>query len=103
MPGFETEAYGPVYASIGAGGLAWRIGVYSGEWDVPADQYRDWLWRACGYNGLSGRRADEELRMRMHEGHGAIPTVTVSSADEIRHPNKAVATESERSAGSAQY
>lgn len=44
--GFETESYGPLDNSLGAGGLAWRINVFEGEWTVPAAQYRDWLARA---------------------------------------------------------
>lgn len=52
--------------------------------------------RTFGYSGLSGKTEAEELRMRMHEEHGAIPTVVVRSAEEIRRPNKAVARELER-------
>ncbi|HEY3343210.1 MAG TPA: DUF6259 domain-containing protein, partial [Anaerolineae bacterium] len=40
---FDTESYGPLDQSLGTGGLAWRINVYEGEWQVPAKQYRDWL------------------------------------------------------------
>jgi len=46
--GFETEAYGPLDNSLGAGGLTWRINVYEGGWEVPASSYRDWLGRAYG-------------------------------------------------------
>ncbi|MBN1464827.1 hypothetical protein JXA02_03635 [candidate division KSB1 bacterium] len=48
------------------------------------------LCRTIGYSGLSGRTANEELRMRMHLDHGAIPTVTIRSAADITHPNPAV-------------
>jgi len=48
------------------------------------------LCRSFGYSRLSGRTADEELRMRTHVSLGAVPTVTVRSADEIRNPNNAV-------------
>ena len=41
--GFDSEAYGPVDDNLGAGGIAWRINVFQGEWKVPAGQYRDWL------------------------------------------------------------
>jgi len=44
--GFDTEAYGPHDASLGSGGLVWRVNTYSGDWRVPAAEYRDWLWRA---------------------------------------------------------
>lgn len=41
--GFDTESYGPLDNSLGTGGLAWRINVFAGEWQVPAATYRDWL------------------------------------------------------------
>ena len=44
--GFEAETYGPSPANFSAGGLTWRVGVYEGDWRVPAGIYRDWLWRA---------------------------------------------------------
>lgn len=40
---FDTESYGPLDQSLGAGSLAWRINVYEGQWQAPAGQYRDWL------------------------------------------------------------
>ncbi|NUQ00680.1 MAG: hypothetical protein HUU35_12580 [Armatimonadetes bacterium] len=49
------------------------------------------LCRTFGYSRLSGKDEAEELRMRIHEEHGAIPTVTVGTAAEIRQPNAAVA------------
>lgn len=48
------------------------------------------LCRTIGYSGLGGRNADEELRMRIHLEHGAIPTITVRSAQDIINPNPAV-------------
>jgi hypothetical protein len=57
------------------------------------------LCRTIGYSGLSGRDAKEELRLRLHEEHGAIPTITVDSATEIRQPNPAVRRLLERAAG----
>jgi hypothetical protein len=54
----------------------------------------EFLWgkisRTFGYSGLRGDTEDSRLRMRIHEEHGAIPTVTVRSADEIRNPNAGV-------------
>jgi hypothetical protein len=44
--GLDSEAYGPVDDNLGAGGIAWRINVFQGDWKVPAGQYRDWLWSA---------------------------------------------------------
>jgi hypothetical protein len=54
--GFDTEAYGPIDDNLGAGGLAWRINVYRGDWKVPAATYRDWLWRAYNLNAAEARR-----------------------------------------------
>lgn len=48
------------------------------------------LCRTVGYSSLSGRTEAEALRMRLHEEHGAIPTITVHSADEVANPNPAV-------------
>jgi len=41
--GFETEAAGPLDRNLAAGGLAWRLNVYEGDWRVPAGTYREWL------------------------------------------------------------
>ncbi len=54
--GFDTEAYGPIDDNLSAGGLAWRINVYRGDWKVPAAAYRNWLWRAYGLNAAEARR-----------------------------------------------
>ncbi|MBN1293162.1 MAG: hypothetical protein JXB48_15095 [Candidatus Latescibacteria bacterium] len=48
------------------------------------------LCRTIGYSGLSGRNENEELRMRIHLEHGAIPTITIRSAQDIINPNPAV-------------
>lgn len=42
--GLETHSYGPLHESRAAGGLAWRINVYDGDWKTPAATYRDWLF-----------------------------------------------------------
>jgi hypothetical protein len=54
----ETEAYGPLDGSLAAGGLAWRINVYQGDWRVPAGRYRDWLWEACQLRQAESNRRD---------------------------------------------
>ncbi len=46
--GFDTEVYGPIDGNLAAGGLVWRINVYDGDWKVPAERYRSWLWKAYG-------------------------------------------------------
>lgn len=48
------------------------------------------LCRTIGYSGLGGRTEKEALRMRMHLEHGAIPTVTIRSAEDLERPNAAV-------------
>ena len=57
------------------------------------------LCRTFGYSNLGGQNADQELRMRMHLEHGAIPTVTIRSAREILSPNAAVRQMLERAKG----
>jgi hypothetical protein len=58
------------------------------------------LCRTFGYSGLGGRNADEQLRMKLHEEHGAIPTITIRSAREIADPNPAVKRILDDAAGS---
>lgn len=48
------------------------------------------LCKIIGYSFLSGKNKDEETRMQVHLEHGGIPTVTITSADEINNPNPAV-------------
>lgn len=57
------------------------------------------LCRTIGYSALSGRDEREALRMGVHESLGAIPTITVDSAAEIRQPNAAVRRLLEKAAG----
>ena len=54
--GFDTQAYGPIDDNLSAGGLVWRINVFEGDWEVPAELYRGWLWDA--YN----LQAEEQKR-----------------------------------------
>ncbi|MBM3879704.1 MAG: hypothetical protein FJ387_08290 [Verrucomicrobia bacterium] len=54
--GFDSEAYGPIDQNLSAGGLTWRLNVFGGDWTVPAEQYRRWLWQAYGL------QADEDAR-----------------------------------------
>jgi hypothetical protein len=44
--GLDTESYGPLDNKLGAGNLVWRINVYDGDWQEPAERYRDWLEEA---------------------------------------------------------
>ena len=54
--GFDSQAYGPIDDNLSAGGIVWRINVFEGDWKVPAEQYRGWLWDA--YN----LKAEEQKR-----------------------------------------
>ena len=60
--GFETDGYGPMDGNLGAGGLAWRIGVFEGDWRAPAAEYREWLWKAWGLDAAKRPEWLERLR-----------------------------------------
>ncbi|MCC7490889.1 MAG: hypothetical protein IT204_01000 [Fimbriimonadaceae bacterium] len=49
------------------------------------------LCRTFGYSRLGGLNDEEVVRMQVHESLGALPTITVRNAAEIRCPNPAVA------------
>lgn len=55
--GFDSEAYGPVDQNLAAGGITWRVNVYTGDWHVPATCYRQWLWEAYGLEHRAQNRA----------------------------------------------
>jgi hypothetical protein len=54
--GLDTEAYGPIDQNLSAGGLVWRVNVFEGDWTVPAEQYRSWLWQAYSLETEEARR-----------------------------------------------
>ncbi len=56
MLGFDGEAYGPIDDNLSAGGLAWRVNVYQGDWKNPAQAYRDWLRRAYNLDAAESQR-----------------------------------------------
>jgi hypothetical protein len=56
--GFDAEAWGPIDENRSAGGLAWRVNVFEGDWTVPATRYRDWLWTAYGLESSERARQD---------------------------------------------
>jgi len=65
----------------------------------PVNEFLFGQWcRSFGYSGLSGRNDEEVERMRAHLALGAIPTITIRSADEIARPNSAVAEMLDRAA-----
>ena len=55
---FETDAYGPIDNNTSAGGLAWRINVFSGDWHVPAARYKKWLYEAYNLDAQKKLRKD---------------------------------------------
>ena len=59
--GLDTEAWGPIDDNRSAGGLAWRVNVFDGDWTVPATRYRDWLWAA---HGLAARERERREWVR---------------------------------------
>lgn len=63
--GLDSEAYGPIDRNLSAGGLAWRINVYDGDWKVPAGRYRDWLWQAYGLDSAQKSRRPWIYDVRM--------------------------------------
>ena len=61
--GFDTEPYGPLDDKLGAGNLAWRINVFSGDWKEPAARYRDWLAGAYQLTGVERPGWVHDLKM----------------------------------------
>ncbi len=43
--GFETQNQAPFDALTSAKSIVWRLNTYSGDWRVPARDYRDWMER----------------------------------------------------------
>ena len=41
--GFETQNQAPFDALTSAKSVVWRLNAYTGDWRVPARQYRDWM------------------------------------------------------------
>ena len=60
--GFETESYGPLERNLSAGGIAWRVNVFDGDWKKPAAIYHDWLWKAWGLDGQTRPEWLHDLR-----------------------------------------
>ncbi|MCC6444181.1 MAG: hypothetical protein IT210_12100 [Armatimonadetes bacterium] len=70
--GFETESYGPIDNSLGAGGLTWRVNVFRGGWEVPAGIYRDWLWLTYALEAQERNRKPwmRDIRFALSWFHG---------------------------------
>ena len=63
--GFDSEAYGPIDNNLSAGGLAWRVNVYDGDWKVPAGQYRDWMVSTYGLKNVTRPAWMREIRLAL--------------------------------------
>lgn len=59
---------------------------------APVNEFLFGKWcRSFGYAFLSGATVNEQMRMRVHTSLGAMPTITIRSAQEVENPNSAVA------------
>ena len=59
---------------------------------LPLEELMFGRWcRTMGYANIGGRNAEEEIRMNIHLEQGAVPTITVRSAEDIENPNPMVA------------
>ncbi len=63
--GFDSEAYGPLDDNLSAGGVVWRINVFNGGWQKPANIFRDWLSIRYNLDYEVTRRQDwmQDIRM----------------------------------------
>lgn len=86
--GLDSEAYGPVDTNLSAGGLAWRVNVYDGDWKVPAARYREWLWLAYGLDAAQRSRRpwiyDLRLAITWCPGHLDILDALAKQVDPRR-------------------
>jgi hypothetical protein len=63
--GFDTEVFGPIDNKRSAGGLAWRLNLYEGDWRVPAALYRDWLEESYHLKGVHRPAWVDELGLAL--------------------------------------
>jgi hypothetical protein len=61
----DAETWGPVEYSLSAGGIIWKINVYKGDYHVPAEQYRLWLWKAYNLEAEESRRKEWQSEVKM--------------------------------------
>ena len=81
--GFETQNQAPFDTLTAAKSVVWRLNTYSGDWRVPARQYRDWMeqtfkpWRLdqmptwVGEIGLIATYIDPRLEISILDGLAA--------------------------------
>ena len=53
-----SDAYGPLDNNKSAGGVTWRINVYSGGWRIPAKIYKDWYYKTFDIEKEKARRSE---------------------------------------------
>jgi hypothetical protein len=80
----ETEAYGPLGNSLGAGGVVWRLNTFRGGWQIPAGQYRDWLWQVYGLGAAERGRKPwiHDLRFAV-SWYGGDPALLDALAEKL--------------------
>ena len=78
--GFETQNQAPFDGLTSAKSVVWRLNTYSGDWRVPARQYRDWMERA-----FKPWRLDE-----LPAWVGDIGLVVIYHGLDIRHYNELI-------------
>lgn len=63
--GLESEAYGPIDNNKSAGGLCWRINVFSGNWRTPAHIYRQWYRSSFDFQSEKNNRPQWYNRIKL--------------------------------------
>jgi hypothetical protein len=63
--GFDSEAYGPLDDNLSAGGVEWRVNVFNGGWQKPAEVFSDWLSERYNLDHEVSRRQEwmQDIRM----------------------------------------
>ncbi|MFP4028231.1 MAG: DUF6259 domain-containing protein [Candidatus Brocadiia bacterium] len=56
--GFTSENDGPWEGKREAGGLSWRVGLFSDGWQSPAVRYKDWLWNTYPLQKAASSKPD---------------------------------------------
>ena len=73
-----------------AGGLAWRVNVFDGDWTVPAARYRDWLWARVRPRGPRARAPRVGPRTSASPSRGAPATPRSSTRSRAWVPPRRV-------------
>jgi hypothetical protein len=58
---------------------------------LPLNEFMFGRWcRSMGYANIGGKSEEQNMRMQIHLDQGAVPTITVRSAEDIEKPNSMV-------------